>query len=524
MGLAYRIAAGFLALLVVLVAVAAYHLTVIHRLRSDIDELAGPTVALEEESAEIRIALHEIKSLSEKLPVYRVAKEVQELTEGEGAAEETEVLADEDLLEGLVKRRAEISGRIGKLQEHLQFPEEVEAFEALQTVWADYRRRVGDLERRAAEQSPKEADPTLLVLARDLSLVRQAHGSFQESSRRLRRESAETSEEEAREAELVAQVAAILALVATLIASLLVSASVVRPLRRLTRGTRALAEGDFSYRVAASGSAELVRLAADFNAMAERLSILDQLKKDLVSNVSHDLKAPLASMQETTRLLLDRIPGELTTKQERILQMNLSCGERLSKMISDLLDLSRLESQAHLEPFAPEDLRPLFATALEELELLIQEKRLLVHRDLPEHPVEISCHGPSILQALQNLVSNAVKFSPPESQLGVRIWELAPSRGSWWRRPSLPLPADRKDDLQNGVLLEVWDSGPGVPEDQKERIFDRFHRGDPDRKGQQGTGLGLAIARAIVERHRGALWVENREKVGSRFRIVLPKS
>ena len=526
MSLTYRIALGFLALLAMMVALAVYHLLVIHEVRSRVTQVSAKTFRAIQLSTEIRENLITLHDVTSKLPAYRLSRDV--LTSGalsaegsEGAREEgvtDEGTTDEDWAERLAGLRAEVNENLLEFNRLAGLtPQEYQAIFAFDELWRTYRGRAPEAEARYMTGEVDSQGPLL----EELNDLRGLLPHIQEASEQALKTYWEESQGQADQAELVAQGAALMALVAALVSSLVVSTSVIRPLGRLARGTRELAKGDFSYRVPPSGSPELVDLAKDFNIMAKRLSALDQLKKDLVSNVSHDLKAPLASMQETTRLLLDRLPGSLTEKQARLLDLNLRCGERLSGMISDLLDLSRLEAQGETWPLEPLDLRVLVTTALDELENLVQDKRLQVLRDLPEEPVTVDCHGPSILQVLQNLVSNAVKFSPAGGEVGVRLQNLAAAKGSWWRRPSSPLREHLGRETRLGVLLEVWDSGPGVPDDHKERIFDRFHRVDTDRRGQQGTGLGLAIAQAIVQRHRGALWVEDRPEGGSSFRMVL---
>jgi two-component system sensor histidine kinase GlrK len=500
MSLAYRIAAGFLLLLLPMVALAAYHLTLVHRLRNQIEAIANPWLTIDETEARLDEALTTLGDRTRKLEAYR------EVTEGE------------DLVRSLDALRSTLQQDLDRLLRlPLKASERIEV-DSLLELWEAYRLRVALFEQLVAAASEAQA-PQLDLLVADLDRLHRQMLRIRRASRQALRKDAAAIRQESDQAELVAQLAALAALFVAMVASLVVSASVVRPLGRLTRGTRELARGNFSARATPGGSAEMVSLAEDFNRMAERLGALDQLKKDLVSNVSHDLKAPLASMQETTRLLLDELPGPLTDKQRRLLTLHQQSAERLSRMIADLLDLSRLEGREPEERRQPEDLRALLTTAVEELQNLAREKKLKVHLEVPMKAILFPCHGPSLVQAFQNLVSNAVNFTPPGGEIGARLEEQAPGRERWWWRRS----GGRRDGGgdERSILVEVWDSGPGVPEEHKERIFDRFHRVDPERKGQQGTGLGLAIARAIVLRHGGSLWVEDRPGGGSSFRMLL---
>ena len=319
--------------------------------------------------------------------------------------------------------------------------------------------------------------------------------------------------EKARRIAWAGTVAGLLAAVAI---SLAVVRSLVRPLRRLGHGTRVLAEGDFEHRVPAEGGPELAALAEDFNDMARQLSQLDRLKKDFLANVSHDLKTPLASMQEATRLLLEEIPGPLEVRQRRLLSLNLKSGERLFRMIDDLLHLSRLAAgTVEISP-RRQDLVDLARAALDEITALAGDAELELEEDFPRQPVMVACDGPAVHKVLQNLLSNAVKYTPEGGMAGIRIRPLA-------ARSDLPAAVrDRLpgDDCLPAAAIEVWDTGPGVPDDHRRRIFERFVRVDSG-AGPPGTGLGLAIAREIVTAHGGELWVEDRPQQGSVFRAIL---
>ncbi len=337
-----------------------------------------------------------------------------------------------------------------------------------------------------------------------------------EASRRAVAARVAAAGERVERARRTAWVATAVGLLAAAAISLGVVRSLVRPLRRLGRGTRALAEGDFEHRVPAEGGPELEALAEDFNDMARQLSQLDRLKKDFLANVSHDLKTPLASMQEANRLLLEGIPGPLEERQRRLLSLNLKSGERLFRMIDDLLHLSRLAAGSLEISPRRQDLVDLARTAVEEIGTLARDAELELEEDFPPQPVVVACDGAAVHKVLQNLLSNAVKYTPPGGTAGIRVRSLA-------GRSELPAAAREGcpgDDYLPAVLIEVWDSGPGVPDAHKQRIFERFYRIDAG-GGPPGTGLGLAIAREIVKAHGGELWVEDGPEAGSVFRAVL---
>jgi len=302
--------------------------------------------------------------------------------------------------------------------------------------------------------------------------------------------------------------------------SFVIVQSISSPLRQLTQGTRAIAQGKFFYRLDTSHNDEFAQLAKDFNTMSERLNELDQMKKDFVAHVSHELKSPLASMRETIQLLLDKLPGELSEKQRRLLELNLQSAQRLSTMISNLLDLSRMEAGVLEYELRSGDLVQLIRTAVEETEPLAQQKGLRFEMELPEDGIALDCDGDRIIQVVKNLLINAVRFSPNKAEILVRASSAVEVPAG--------IPAGHGETLRASGkagygLVTITDSGPGVPDEHKERIFEKFHQVRQGKKMPgQGAGLGLAISKTIVEAHRGAIWVEDNPSGGSVFKLLLP--
>ena len=293
--------------------------------------------------------------------------------------------------------------------------------------------------------------------------------------------------------------------------------SINGPLKRLTEGTRAVAAGDFGHRIEAGGG-ELGRLAGDFNRMTARLAELERVKKELLSRVSHELRTPLVAMHETNQLLLDGLPGPLTAKQRRLLELNREGGGRLAGMIGKLLDASSLEAGAVHYRFERQDLGELARSAAAAFEGRARERGLAIVCELPPAPVVARCDGERVLQALENLLDNALQHSPTGRRVRLRLSRLdAPPPGvpGRWRDAAARGPA--------GVaMLRVEDRGPGVPDEHKERVFETFHRVVRGRRtAADGVGLGLAICREIAAAHHGAVWVEDRPGEGSSFTLML---
>jgi two-component system sensor histidine kinase GlrK len=341
-------------------------------------------------------------------------------------------------------------------------------------------------------------------------------------------------------AQRISLVVALAALLAGLAVSFWIVRSISRSLGRLTEATQAVAAGQFSHRVEVEGEDELAQLAYDFDTMTRKLNELDALKKDFISHVSHELKSPLASIQETLQLLREELPGPLTPDQRRFLDVTLQSSGRLSAMIGDLLDLSRIEGGVMEYHIRTRDLGELLRTALAEFEVQFQGHRLRVEERIPSDPVAAECDGDRILQVIGNVLNNAWKVSPAGGGIQVRLsrnGELPANLPAAWRRKGVA-----RGDC-GYALISIADCGPGIPDSDKEAIFEKFRQvrqvhGDTigstagkaagkerprpaNQLAGRGVGLGLSIARTIMEAHRGAIWAEDNPGGGSVFQILL---
>jgi len=268
------------------------------------------------------------------------------------------------------------------------------------------------------------------------------------------------------------------------------------PLREMAEAAGAMARGDYGRRVTASSGDEVGDLARAFNAMASELAEVDRLRRDLVANVSHELRTPITALQAMLENLVDGVeppdPDAMRTMLKQV--------ERLGRLVTQLLDLSRLESGT-----VPLQRRPF--TVSEVLEQAAGESRL----HAPGHvavavrvePGELQADGDPerVHQVVANLIENALRYSPPGGTIEVSA-----------RR-------DRGD-----VRIEVADEGPGIPDGERSRVFERFYRADAARSSRNGggAGLGLAIARWIVELHGGEIRPETRDPHGCRMVVTLP--
>ena len=344
----------------------------------------------------------------------------------------------------------------------------------------------------------------------------QAMASASQDAMSAELEAAEAAQHDAEQVTLFAAAAAVLL---SIILTALIARSILEPLARLTEGAREVSAGRFNHRLTPSGNDELARVAHEFNAMTERLDELDRMKREFVSKVSHDLKTPLSSMQETTAVMLDEVPGPLSPKQRQLLLINQESGQRLYAMITKLLDLSRIEAGLDVERQVI-DVESLLRRSVDHLVEASSATRVTLSAETGPG-LRVVGELDSLMQVFDNLLDNAMKFSPFDGKVIVQITTVS-SRGAI---PPERWAAVRRSGIraQPSVLVTVADEGPGITDDEKERVFDRFYQTAAGRSVRaRGVGLGLAICREIIAVHGGAIWVTDNEPRGSVFHVLLP--
>ncbi|WP_326596709.1 HAMP domain-containing sensor histidine kinase [Streptomyces sp. NBC_01803] len=299
------------------------------------------------------------------------------------------------------------------------------------------------------------------------------------------------------------QVIAIIAIIACLLVTQFVAHSLAAPLVEMTSAARAMARGNYSRRVRVSRRDELGDLALAFNRMAADLQSVDRQRKELVANVSHELRTPIAGL----RAVLENVVDGVSEADPQTMATALRQTERLGRLVEQLLDLSRLENGVGV-PLQPRgfEVEPYLSAVLNDATVALRRghARTDVKFRLDVTPGHLIAHAdPERLdQVVTNLVDNAVKHSPRNGQVTV---------------------VARAGHGPGGLVLEVLDEGPGIPQAQRELVFERFGRGTIDgvtpRDG--GTGLGLAIARWAVDLHGGTIGVAESRR-GCRIRLTLP--
>jgi signal transduction histidine kinase len=292
-------------------------------------------------------------------------------------------------------------------------------------------------------------------------------------------------------------------LVAVLVAALLVVAMsrwISAPLQQMVNASRALAQGR-EETVPERGPDEVQELARAMNEMSRQVRAGQQSQRDFVANVSHELKTPLTSIQGFAQAILDgaaATPEALRQSAEVIYAEST----RMYRLVLELLALARLEAGTADLRHEPVDLSLLLAAVADRFSLQAQNAQVTLRCTVPQE-LRMQGDGDRLAQVFNNLIDNALKFTP----LGgtVEISALA---------------------AEGNVTVAVADTGKGIPEVDRERIFERFYQTDKarSRSPERGIGLGLPIARQIVLAHGGKLWVESATTQGSRFLVKLPLS
>ena len=271
-----------------------------------------------------------------------------------------------------------------------------------------------------------------------------------------------------------------------------------RPIAELDASIRQLGGADFSRRITVRGPEDLQSLGERLDWLRRRLAELEAEKNRFLRHLSHELKTPLTALREGAELLNDQVGGPLAPPQRQVVSIMRDNSVKLQRLIEDLLDYQRaLHAAASLAPKTI-SLDSVIREAMRPHELVMQSKGQSLSLELER--LNIEADAEKLRSILDNLVGNAVKFTPPGGSVSV----AARTSGG-------------------EAVIDVIDSGPGVPPEEREVIFDSFFRGRAKASGRvEGTGLGLAIAREFAEAHGGRINVVTRTS-GGHFRVTLPR-
>lgn len=274
---------------------------------------------------------------------------------------------------------------------------------------------------------------------------------------------------------------------------------IARPIRQIDSAIRRMGAGDFSVPVGVSGPHDLQMVGRRIEWLRHRLSELEQQKNRFLRQVSHELKTPLTALREGSELLSEEALGKLTPEQQEVAGILRANSIELQRLIEDLLSYGAAEYQRSAMRFAQVEVRRVVARVLDDQNLALRARALRVAPQIEDITLEADPEKLRIM--LDNLLSNAVKFSPEGGVIEVDV---------------------RSDGAH--ALLEVSDSGPGIPPAERERVFDPFFRGRSVAGGPlRGSGIGLSVVRDYAQAHGGTVEVvDEPRQSGARLRLRLP--
>ena len=287
-------------------------------------------------------------------------------------------------------------------------------------------------------------------------------------------------------------------MLAAVIAVYFITERIIHPLRNMTEASKKFAKGDFETRVAVYGEDEVAELGNAFNNMAESLQNLDKMRNSFLANVSHELRTPMTTISGFIEgITSGAIPEE---KREYYLDVISREVHRLSRLVSQLLDISRLESGDKKFNFTNFDVAETARIILISFEQKIDDKKLEVEFDAEYDEIPVFADKDAIHQVIYNLCHNAIKFSKEGGKFVIRITYTENKK----------------------VRVSVFDEGQSIPEEDMQLIFDRFYKSDKSRGlDKSGVGLGLYISKTIIDAHGETISADSKDGIGTEFYFTL---
>lgn len=280
---------------------------------------------------------------------------------------------------------------------------------------------------------------------------------------------------------------------------LLLTLRTIQPIRDMTEKIGDMAKGDFSVRAQVKGKSEIAELAASFNIMSEKLGHLDASRNKFVSDASHELKTPLASMKILVDALLSQPDASRELYEEFLGDISHEI-DRLNYVINDLLTLVRMDDSGAESRFVPIQLMDLIDRVYHMLQPLASKQGITLECETED--LTVNGDQTKLQQAFSNLIDNAIKYSPEDTVIKIKLYKKG-----------------------KNAVVDITDQGIGISEADQAHIFDRFYRVDKARsRGSGGTGLGLSIVDNIIKQHGGTISVKSALGEGSTFTVELPIS
>lgn len=232
-----------------------------------------------------------------------------------------------------------------------------------------------------------------------------------------------------------------------------------------------------------------------------RDKLVERMKTEFVSIAAHQLRTPLSAIKWTLRMVLDGDTGEINSEQKDLLEKTYVSNERMISLINDLLNVSRIEEGRFLYKQELASLEDIVSIIIDSSQELLKMKKMKLSFDKPREALpQVSVDKEKMELAVQNLLENAVKYTPEGGKISIVL---------------------ERDD--KNIIFKIKDTGVGIPDDQHERIFTKFFRGDNViRMETEGSGLGLYTTRNIIDAHKGKIWFDSKEGEGTVFAFTLP--
>ena len=300
----------------------------------------------------------------------------------------------------------------------------------------------------------------------------------------------------------VCSVTVVIVVIMGILISFFNTRSINRPILLLQDKTKEIADGKFEKIPNITSPPEIKELADYFNVMCERLKELDDMKLDIISHISHELRTPLTAIREASGMLLEGVFESSREKQHELLTIVKEECERLINSVNRILDISCMEAKMMEYHFRECNLIPLVQKSVLKLAPIALSKEInLELQPTPDIPL-VKIDGERIGQVLENLLGNALKFTPNRGEVKVCVFS--------------------QNSKDRYVAITVSDTGNGIHKENLESIFDKFKRIDSGKETVRGTGLGLSIAKYIIDAHGGKIWAQSKPGMGSTFFFTLP--
>ena len=283
-----------------------------------------------------------------------------------------------------------------------------------------------------------------------------------------------------------------------IVISLFTKTFIINPLAELNNIAKKFANGEVDKRVKIRSDDEIGQLARSFNVMAESLEKVEHNRRDFISNVSHELRSPITSIKGFIAGIIDGVIPK--NKEHEYLERAYSEIQRLTRLINDLLDLSTVSSGKLKFNIKKVDINELVRRCIINNERKLKEKGIILDVDMNDGKCLVNSDEDKIIQVVTNLLDNSIKYCEYKGIIKLRVYQK-----------------------NNKVLVEIYNNGPKLTEEEKIHIWDRFYKSDKSRTNKDSTGLGLPIVKMILKEMGEDVWAENDSKIGVKFIFTLSK-